>query len=141
MSVVLIDASKHVVKETEAGRMFRRLLKHDGIFTYFNSDTGQWVLATWMNRLARIAEEIEDLGPAMEGLTQALVTQIVNCWKVVDWGKKKKMLLAHQKSFLKREDEKVLQDQERYDWCKKRLNGKAPIPYAFTPRISGGEVQ
>lgn len=141
MSVVLIDADKHVVKETEAGRMFRRLLKHDGIFTYFNSDTGQWILATWMNRLGRIAEEIEDLGPTMEALTPALVKQIVICWKPVDWRKKKMMILSRNKAFLQRETDKVIQDQERFEWARKRLNGKVPIPYAFIPRISGGEVQ
>ena len=141
MSLVFITPEKHIVKETEAGRMFRRLLKFPDIFTYWNSETGQWVLAYWCNRLGHVADEVEDLGPVMEGLTPQLVQQIVTCWKPVDWGVKKKMMMARAKTFATKQDEKVIQEQERWDWMKKRTRDKAPIPYAFVPRISGGETQ
>lgn len=140
MSVVFITPEKHVVRETEVGRMFRRLLKFNDIFTYWNSETGQWILSYWVNRLGNVADEIEDLGPVMEGVCPTLVQQIVRCWKPVDWKLKKKMLLANQKRFLTKKAEQIVETQERYDWLKKRLRDKAPIPYAFVPRISGGET-
>lgn len=140
MSIVFLNPNIHVIKETEIGRMFRRLLKFQDIFTYWNSETGQWILSYWLNRLGNVADEIEDLGPVMEGVCPALVQQIVTCWKPVDWKLKKKMLLANHKRFQTKKVEQIMETQERWDWAKKRLGDKAPIPYAFVPRISGGET-
>lgn len=141
MSLVVVTPEKHVVKETEAGRMFRRLLKFDDIFTYFNAETGQWVLAYWVNKLGRVADEVEDLGPAMEQLTPQLVNQIVTCWKPVDWQKKKKMILSRQADFLRKQNEAIIEENQRYKWAQKRMRERAPVPYAFAPKITGGQVE
>ena len=131
MSLVVIRPDRHVIKETDAARLFRRLLKFEDLFTYWNSETGEWILSYWINKLARVADEVEDLGPAMERVTPALVTQIVQCWKPVDWKAKKRRMEARQCDFKKGEDEKIIQDQERWDWAKRRIRGKAPIPFGF----------
>lgn len=140
MSLVRITPDKHVVKETEAGRMFRRLLKFNDVFTYFNADTGQWVLAYWVNRIGSLADEIEDLGPAMEAVTPDLVGMIVRCWKPVDWQKKKKLILDRHKLFLQKSSEELIEENARYKWAQKRAKGRSPVPYAFAPGISGGQV-
>jgi hypothetical protein len=90
--------------------------------------------------LGQIADEIEDLGGMMEQLTPQLVKQIVDCWKPVDWGKKKKMILARQANFLRKQTEELIEENNRYKWAQKRVASRAPIPYAYCPRISGGQV-
>lgn len=138
--IVHITPETHIVRETEAGRMFRRLLNFPDIFTYFNSETGQWVLAYWVNHTARQCHEIEDLGAAMELVNPGFVRQIVNCWKPVDWGKKKKMILSRERTRIRKGKEDACEDQERWAWAKKRVANKAPIPYAFHAKMTGGDV-
>lgn len=140
MSLVHIRADIHVVRETEASRMFRRLLNFPDIFTYWNAETGQWVLGYWINRMSSLADEIEDLGAGMECLTSEMVSQIVNCWKPVDWAKKKRNILAREQRFIKRKNEEITEENEKWKWLKKRIGDKAPVPYAFNPKLSGGEV-
>jgi hypothetical protein len=139
MSTVFITPAKHILKETEIGRLFRRLLKFQDIFTYWNAETGQWILAYWVNRLGNIADEVEDLGMAMELVTPPFVKQIVDCWKPVDWRLKKKMILRRAKNFKTKKDEQIIQSQDTWDWAKKRLGDRAPIPFGFMPSLKGGQ--
>jgi hypothetical protein len=139
MSVVQIDSSKHVVKQTQASLLFQRVLHTPDIFTYFNVETGVWVLAYWLHRQNRLADELEDLGAAFECMTPRLVEDITRCWGPVDWGKKKRAMLAREKRREDKRNEAVIEDQERWDWLRKRTKDKSPVPYAYYPSIKGGQ--
>ena len=133
MSLTMICPEVHVVRETPASVLFRRLLNFPDIFTFFNVITGEWCLAWWVNKLGRVAEELEDLGPAFEKVTPELVHQIRTCWKPVDWKKKKQYYQSRQKDRMTRANEKLIQDVERWNWLKKKTAHKGPVPYAFIP--------
>jgi len=142
MSLTAIRPSVHVVKDTPVARMFRRRIGFDDIMTFWSAETGQWILAYWLNRRLNLVEEMEDLGMVFEKVTPELVQSIVSCWKRVDWGKKKKLLLAKQRDLTRKQNEALLADQERWDWMKKKCeeHGKNPLPYAYGTPISGGET-
>jgi len=140
MSSVFINPVRHVVMETPTAKLFRKRLKFDDVFTYFNRETGQWVLAYWLNKRARLADEVEDLGPGFEVVSPSFIDQIVQCWGHVDWKAKKARLLSQERTKLRRESEAISEQQERFDWLKKKLIDKTTIPYAFDAHISGGGV-
>lgn len=129
MSLTVISPQKHVLKDTPTSRMFCRILGTDDMVTFFNLETGEWILAYWVNRLGRVVDEIEDLGASFEKLNPALVHQIRTCWGHVDFKKKKARLLSKHHDKIRKSQEDILQDQDRWDWAKKRLNGK--VPYFF----------
>lgn len=139
MSVVHIQSDCHVVKQTQASLLFQRLLNTPDIFTFFNVETGQWVLAYWLNRMNRVADEIEDLGAAFEGVTPAMVQDIQRCWGPIDWKKKKRAMLSREKKRQDKLNDAVIADQERWDWLKDRTKEKSPIPYAYYPNMKGGQ--
>lgn len=141
MSSVHINPQRHVVQETPTAKLFRKLLKCPDIFTYFNLDTGQWILSYWVSKPIHLAEEMDDLGAAFELVNAQFVDMICRCWKPVDWKQKKKMLLRKEKRQLERESEKIIQEQERYDWLKKRMKDKSPLPYAFKAGLKGGDLE
>lgn len=140
MSVVFIEPRKHVVKETQVGRMFRRALNFDDVFTYFNVETGEWILAYWVNKTGHLADEVEDLGGAMEKVTPDLVQQIIRCWGHVDWAAKKRRMQSKQRSWDRKKSDAISADQERWDWLKRRYP-KMPIPYMYASPVSGGQLQ
>lgn len=126
MSLTIISPEKHVLKDTPATRFFRRILKTEDIITFFSVESGQWILAYWVNRIGRVVDEIDDLGTNFEKITPELTHQIRTCWGEVDWAAKKKFLLSKNNEKLKNDQEELIQDQERWDWAKKKLNGKIP---------------
>jgi len=137
-----IVPSRHVVRDTPTAKLFRRTLRFEDIFTFWNAETGQWVLAYWITKKLRLCEEIEDLGMAFEEVTPGFVKMIVSCWKAIDWKAKKQRLISKEKDRIRTENDKLLDQQEHWDWAKKKLVGRnlKPIPYAFSAPISGGEV-
>jgi hypothetical protein len=137
MSLTFIQPSKHLVRDTEVTRMFRRRLRCPDIMTFFSGETGQWILARWVDKGKRLVEEMEDLGPIFNLVTPELVSLIVSCYRPVDWGEHKRRLLSRQKDRLVAQQEEVIQDQERWDWLKKKM--QRPLPYAFNSPISGGQ--
>ena len=128
----------HVMKETTTSKMFRRRLKCPDIFTFFSLETGQWILAYWIKKSAHLIDEIEDLGTNFELVTPALIHQIVSCWGPIDWKAKKKRLISKYRDQERTRVEGLRDHQDKYDWLKRRM--QAPIPYAFSSPISGGEV-
>lgn len=140
MSVTVIRPDRHVVKDTPAARLFRRRLKCPDILTFFNVETCQWILAYWVVRGRGMVEEIEDLGPTCELVCSDFVNAICQCWGPVDFRKKRQLILGRQRDRIRRQEEDIMEDQKRYDWAKKKLEHRAPVPYAFYSPMSGGEV-
>lgn len=140
MSLTVLDPMVHLVKDTATTRFFRRRLSEPDVLTFWHSQTGMWVLAFWVHRGRQIVEELEDLGPNCEAVTPAFVKMIVDAYGPVDFQKKKKHLLSRERSRLRKKDEDVAEDQERWDWLKKRTQDQSPVPYAFSTPMRGGEV-
>ena len=141
--LTVINPSRHVVKDTPAAKLFRRKLNFNKVLTFWNGETGQWVLAYWIDEKRHLVDEMEDLGMAFEQVTPDFVKMIVECWKTVNWKVKKERLLSKEKDRVRKENEGIREQQERYDWAKKQMTarGLKPIPYAFASPVSGGEVQ
>lgn len=141
--LTIIRPDRHVVKDTTTAKLFRRRLKFEDIFTFWNGETGEWILSYWVDKNRRICEEMEDLGMAFEKVTPDLVNMIVACWKPINWKVKKQRLISKEKGRVRKEIDRILEDQERWDWAAKRLEAKGlkPIPYAFSSPVSGGQVQ
>lgn len=140
MALTVLDPQVHLVKDTSTARFFRRRLSEPDVMTFWHSETGMWVLAFWVHKGQRIVEELEDLGPNCEVVTPDFVNMIVKAYGPVDFSKKKKRILSRERSRVGRQTEAVIQDQERWNWLKKKTKDKLPIPYAFDTPMSGGAV-
>lgn len=140
--LTVINPSKHVVKDTPTAKLFRRKLNFPDMLTFWNGETGEWILAYWVSKKQHLVDEMEDLGMAFEKVTPDFVKMIVTCWKTVNWKVKKERLLSKEKTRVRKESESIVDQQERYDWAKKRLEnrGMRPIPYAFSGTVSGGDT-
>jgi len=140
--MTFIRPTAHVVKNTPTAKMFRRRLNCPDIFTFFSLETGQWILAYWIEKRVRMADEIEDLGPDFGLVTPKLVADIVVCWGNIDWKSRKKTrkqrLISKIRSQENLQNDKLSEQSDRYQWLQKRM--KKPIPYAFASPVSGGEV-
>ena len=139
MSLTIIQPEIHIVKETAASQLFRRLLGFEDIFTFFHTQTGEWILGYWINKNGKVADEIEDLGGSFEKMTPQLVNQIRDCWKPVDWKLKKRAILSREQSRINKKIDEARERQDQWDWMKDRTKDKAPVPFAYAPRISGGQ--
>lgn len=137
-----IVPSRHVVRDTPTAKLFRKTLRFEDIFTFWNAETGQWVLAYWVEKKRKLCEEVEDLGLAFEAVTPEFVQMIVGCWKAVDWKAKKQRLISKEKDRIRNENDKLTEEQSRWDWAKKRLDSQnlKPLPYVFATPVSGGQV-
>ncbi len=140
--LTILQPSKHVLKDTPVARLFRRKLKFDDIVTFWNAETGEWVLGYWIEKRRHLVEEMEDLGMAFEKVTPEFVEMIVTCWKSVNWKAKKERLISKEKDRVRTEVDKIQDEQSKWNWAAKRLESKGlrPIPYAFNAPISGGQV-
>lgn len=140
--LTVIRPDRHVVKETPTAKLFRRRLQFEDLFTYWNGETGEWILAYWVDKRRRLCEEMEDLGMAFEKVTPDLVNMIVACWKPVNWKVKKARLISKERNRVTKEIEKIQEEQKRWDWASKQLvsKGLRPIPFAFSSPITGGKV-
>ena len=140
--LTIIRPDRHVVKDTPTARMFRRRLRFQDIFTFWNGETGEFILAYWVDKRRRICEEMEDLGMAFEKVTPELVRMIVTCWKPINWKVKKARLISKEKDRVRNEIDKIQEEQKRWDWAKKRMasRGLKPLPFAFSSPISGGQA-
>lgn len=140
--LTVIRPDRHVVKETPTAKLFRRRLQFEDLFTYWNGETGEWILAYWVDKRRRLCEEMEDLGMAFEKVTPDLVNMIVACWKPVNWKAKKARLISKERNRVTKEIEKIQEEQKRWDWASKQLvsKGLRPIPFAFSSPITGGKV-
>ena len=131
MSLTVLDPKIHLVKDTPASKFFSRKLNEPDVVTFWSSETGMWVLAFWVHRPKHIVEELEDLGPSFEYLTPTFVKMIVQAYGPVDFGKKKKHILSRNRDRLRKMDDEVLANQDRWNWLRKRTKDDMALPYAF----------
>ncbi len=110
-----IQPSKHVIRDTPAAKLFRKKLGFKDIFTFWNAETGEWILAYWVSEKNRLCEELEDLGMAFEKVTPELAYRITTCWKRVDWKAKKQRLVSKERARVRDEVEGLQDEQERWD--------------------------
>lgn len=125
----------HTIRETPVARLFQRKLKCPDVFTFFNFETRQWILAYWINKNTRILDEVEDLGPNFELVTPELVQQIVGCWGAIDWKAKKKRLISNYNDRTRKQEDELMDSQDKYTWLQKRMG--EPVPYVFRVPVSG----
>lgn len=140
MSLTVLNPRVHLVKDTGAARFFRRQLREPDVMTFWNSETGQWIMGFWVHRGKRIVEEVDDLGPNCERVTPAFVEMVIQCYGPVDFKKKKKRILSKNRDRIRKQNDDIAADQERWDWLRKRTKDKCPIPYAYATPMRGGEV-
>jgi hypothetical protein len=140
MALTTLNPSIHLVKDTAAAKFFRRRLSEPDVMSFWNAETGQWILAFWVHRGKRLVEEVEDLGPNCEAVTPQFVEMIVTSYGAVDFKKKRKRLLSKHADHLRKQDDAVMEDQERWAWLKKKTKDKLPLPYAFDTPVKGGMV-
>lgn len=138
MSVTVLNPHQHLVRETPAAQFFRRRLRDPDMMTFWNQSTGQWILAYWLHKTLRIVDEIEDLGARFENMTQGFIEMIVGCYGPVDLKKTKRRLLEKNRSNIRKQTEDILDQQEKWDWLKKKMS--RPFPYMFSSPVSGGQV-
>lgn len=138
-----IQPDRHVVKETPTAKLFRRRLHFEDLFTFWNAETGEWILAYWICKRQRLCEEMEDLGMAFEKVTPDLINMIVTCWKTVDWKVKKARLVSKERTRVRLEVEKIQEQQEQWNWAKRQLisRGLRPLPFAFSSPMTGGKAR
>lgn len=140
MSLTVLNPRVHLVKDTSAARFFRRRLNEPDVLTFWHSETGNWILAFWIHRGKKIVEEIEDLGPNCEAVTPKFVEMILAGYGAVNFAQKKKRLLSRKRENIRKQNEAIAEDQERWNWLKKKTKDKLPIPYAYDTPISGGSI-
>lgn len=118
-----------MVKDTGAARFFRRRLNEADVLTFWNSVTGMWILAFWVHKGKRIVEEVEDLGPNCEAVTPTFVNMIVQSYGPVNFASKKKRIISKNLANIRKQNDAVMEDQERWKWLKKKTGDVAPLPY------------
>lgn len=132
MSVTVLNPEIHLVKDTVASRLFRRQLRDPDVLTFWCQPTGQWILAYWLHKGKRIVDEMEDLGPNFELMTEGMVNSLVSCYGHIDLKRTKKRLLSKNDDRIRKQNDEICESQERWDWLKKRTAHKAPLPYTFS---------
>jgi hypothetical protein len=106
-------------------------LNDPDIITFFNHQTGQWVLAYWLHKDTGIVDEIDDLGPGFEEVTPEFVQSLERSRNYYNKEDLKKKYILQAKRQARRENEEIYADQERWDWCRKRTRDKVIVPYAI----------
>jgi hypothetical protein len=129
MGITKLRADKHRVVETSVAHFFRRHLNDPDILTFWNVETGQWVLAYWLHKDQGLVDEIDDLGPAFGEVTSEFVQSLERCRKTYTKEDLRTRYLRGLKQQEHQWDEALYQDQERWDWLRKRTKDKAIVPY------------
>jgi hypothetical protein len=137
MGITKLRADIHRVVETPIAHFFRRHLNDPEIITFFNHETGQWVLAYWLHRDRRIVDEIDDLGDHFQEVTPEFVQSLERSRNFYNKDDLKKKYILQSRRQAEKLDADIYQDQERWDWMRKRTKEKAIVPYMVdvgTPR-------
>jgi len=53
-----LDPRRHYIRDTSLSSYLRQRLREPGIFTYFHSETGSWVVACWIRKDQGIFAEL-----------------------------------------------------------------------------------
>jgi len=131
MGTLKLKRGVHLVRETWVSTFFRNKLRDPKIVTYFNRDTGQWVLATWLNKDQGLVTEIDDLGPNFEGMTREFVNSIGMYYtKEILAGIRAKMI-SQWYAKKRAEEDRAGVHKEQYDWMAKRTKDKVVAPLLY----------
>jgi len=140
MGITKLRRGVHFIRDTEAAKYLRRHLNDPDLITFFNAETGQYVLAYWVNRDRAIVDEIDDLGPNFEVMTHEFIRSLEESRRGTDPKELKRKLLRNAKRRTGRELERLEEHNDQYDWMKKRTADKAPLPYMYGGGIKGGQA-
>ena len=131
-----LDPRIHYVKDTPAARFFRRRLKDSRMLTFWNAETGQWILGCWLDDQHRWIEEFEDLGPNFELLEgragKVLVDMLLTGYGPINWAKHRKRILGKWNDWKRKQLERAEESRDHWDWLKKKTGDKAIMPFAFS---------
>jgi hypothetical protein len=131
-----IDPRIHFVRDTPASRFFRRRLRDSKMMTFFNAETGQWILGCWLDEKRRWVEEFEDLGANCELLEgeagEALTSMILTGYGGIDWGKHRKRILGKWRDWERKQLERAEESRDHWEYLKKKTADKCIMPFAFS---------
>lgn len=124
MGIMKIREAVHKIRETEFVRVLRRRLNDPDLITYFNMETGLWVLAYWLSKTDRTVDEIEDLGPNLELATRDLADELERCRQATNFNGIKQKLIAKKRAKHRRFCDDMEKSKDERSWLHKR--GVAP---------------
>ena len=127
MGPFTVDLSEHAIIDTECVRHLRRHLHDESLFTAFNTVTGQWFLAYWINKDRGLANDIDDLGPNMEFATRDLIRQLERSREGVTADDIKKRFFDAQMRNVEFETEGAQERQEVQNWVQKKSGSDLPV--------------
>ena len=108
-------------------RQLRRSLRDESLFTAYNTETGQWFLAYWINKDRGLANDVDDLGPNMEFATRKLVKQLEQSRAGVTATDIKKRFEKAVRRGWEIETEEAQERSEVSDWVQKKSGSPVPI--------------
>lgn len=131
MGTIELDRRKHFVRETWVSRFFQQRHNEPNIITFWNTETNQWVLGTWLNKDRGLVAEIDDLGANFETMTAEFVQSIGRCYKREVLAKERERLIRDWKRQKAWQEESLANYTDRYNHLKKRNRGRTEAPLLF----------
>ena len=127
MGPFTVRPGEHVIRDTDFVRHLRQRLRDDSLFTAYNTETGQWFLAYWINKDRGLANDVDDLGPNMEFATGRLVKQLEQSRVGVTATDIKKRFERAVRRGWEVETEEAKERHEVQDWVQKKSGSSIPI--------------
>lgn len=121
-----LSPDRHHVRETEFVRFLRSHLNDPDLITYFNRDTGEYVLAYWVYKDKGVVSDVEPLGPNMEGATRQLVQDLSMTRGPTDWAALKKGYLEKDRAAHRKQQELLEEHKDQYDYLKRKTGRQVP---------------
>jgi hypothetical protein len=120
MGITILRRGIHRVVDTPFVRHLRVRLNDPDLVTFFNLETGQWILGYWLSRTRGMVDEIDDLGPRMELANRGLAEELVACRRVTDFRSVKRRLLRKRKAQAQEQLDSLEECHDQRAWLKKR---------------------
>lgn len=131
MGITELLPGVHQIAETPIVRVLRRRLGDPDLVTYYNRETGEWALGYWLSRVNGVVDEIDGLGPNFEAVTPDFITSLEQTRGSTTCADLKRLLVRNAKRRAAKQYESQGEQMDAYNWAKKRVGDKAPVPYAF----------
>lgn len=131
MGTLEFNSKKHWVRDTEVARYFQQQLKTDNVVTFWNDETGQWVLGTWINKDKGLMGEIDDLGPNFEMVTREFANSIGRVYTRDVLRVARQRLIDQWKRQKAREEEKSFDHTDKFEFMRKRNRDRSVSPLVF----------
>ena len=125
-----------VIKEVPLITYLRKELRDPDLIMFQSTRNGVWCLAHWVDKVQGFVNCIETLGvDYMARVNRNFIDSLRRARNPMDADKLKKNILKAHNRDLEAEDERLAQTNEHWNWLKKRIGDKAPVPYSFTSTI------